>query len=419
MKPHPRTTHHTIAPSHPRTVALLISLLMSTPAIGQPARRPVLSEPFREAQDKRRVEGLTAASELTRVYDAIFDARFEQIPGLLRQTCPPARPEVCQMLDVVALWWQIQLDPFDTSRDGQFQSRADAAIAAMAAWTEREPQRAEVWFYLGGAYGARVQWRVLRGQQLAAARDGKRIKDALERALKLDPNLQDAYFGIGLYHYYADVAPAAAKLLRFLLLLPGGDRVRGMQEMLRARNAGQLLRNEADYQLHIIELWYEKRADRALELLARLRQRYPHNPHFVQRIAEVEDVYRHDAVASLRAWQSLFDAARSRQVAMPTASEIQARLGMALQLDRLNKADEAVRHLRAVVNAKPAAPFGAVAQAQLQLGQALDHLGRRSEAVAAYRAAIAAVPPGDPMKIGRAARAGLRAPARRAAPPSR
>ena len=76
---------------------------------------------------------------------------------------------------------------------------------------------------------------MLRGEQLAAARDGKRIKDALERALALDPALQDAYFGIGLYHYYADVAPAAFKMLRWLLLLPGGDRARGAARRCCAR----------------------------------------------------------------------------------------------------------------------------------------------------------------------------------------
>jgi hypothetical protein len=68
---------------------------------------------------------------------------------------------------------------------------------------------------------------VLRRERLSAARDGKRIKEALERALTLDPRLQEAYFGIGLYHYYADVAPTAAKMLRWLLLLPGGDKAQG------------------------------------------------------------------------------------------------------------------------------------------------------------------------------------------------
>jgi hypothetical protein len=173
------------------------------------------------------------------VYDAIFDARFDEVPQLLARTCPPAPAEACQLLDAVSVWWQIQLDPASVARDAQFQTHIDAALASTEAWTTREPERAEAWFYLGGAYGARAQWRVLRRERLGAARDGKRIKEALERALALDPRLQEAYFGIGLYHYYADVAPAAAKMLRWLLLLPGGDKAEGMRgDDARARACG-------------------------------------------------------------------------------------------------------------------------------------------------------------------------------------
>ena len=211
--------------------------------------------------------GLTAGPQLVRVYDAIFDARFDQVPALLTQACGPAPHEACQLLEVVGLWWQIQLDPKNRVHDDEFQIKSNAAIAAMEAWTEREPLRAEAWFYLGGAYGARAQWRVLREERLAAARDGKRIKNALEQALALDPSLTDAYFGIGLYHYYADVAPAAFRMLRWILLLPGGDRLEGMREMLRARSEGQLLQSDADYPLHLIYLWYEEQPGRALQLL--------------------------------------------------------------------------------------------------------------------------------------------------------
>ena len=167
-------------------------------------------------------------------------------------------------------------------------------MAASTAWTKREPQRAEAWFYLAGAYAPLVQWRVLRGERLAAAREGKKIKDALERTLELDPGLDDAHFGIGAYHYYAAVAPTAAKILRWLLFLPGGDRVKGLQEMLQARQRGVLLRGEADYQLHLIYLWYEQKPARALELLEGLDARYPTNPLFQRRIAEVQDEYFHD-----------------------------------------------------------------------------------------------------------------------------
>ena len=356
--------------------------------------------------------GITGGTQLARAYEAIFDARFDAIPSLLAETCPPAPMEACQLLDVVALLWQIQLDPHNPSRDAAFRTRADTAVAALDAWTRREPSRGEAWFYLGGAYGARAQFRVLRHETLAAAQDGKRIKNALERAIALDPDLQDAYFGIGLYHYYADVAPAAAKMLRWLLLLPGGNKVEGMREMLRARSAGQLLRSEADYQLHLIYLWYEKQTPRALELLRALRDRHPRNPHFLQLVAEIEDAYLKDHAASLRTWQALLDAAREDRVEFRAMTEARARLGIALQLYRLGQHEAARPHLRAVIDTNPPAPYGAVALAQLQLGYVLDRLGQRDAATTSYRAALAANPAGDPLKIAARARSGLRAPAR-------
>jgi hypothetical protein len=318
---------------------------------------------------------LTGEAQLRRVSDAIFDARFEDVPSLLGRTCPPAPAEACLLLDAVSVWWQIQLDPPNVTRDPQFQSRVEVAIASAGAWTKREPNNAEAWFYLGGGYGARAQWKVLRGERLGAARDGKRIKEALERALALDPRLQAAYFGIGLYHYYADVAPAAAKMLRWLLLLPGGDKAEGMQEMMRAREHAELLRDEADYQLHIIYLWYEKQPRRALDLLAALRDRHPRNPVFPQLIAQVQDVYFHDLPGSLGTWRSLIDAARAHRIAYSELAEMRARLGAASVLERLNENDAAMEQLRAVIAAKPLAPFGAYADAQRALTRLTARMG--------------------------------------------
>lgn len=318
--------------------------------------------------------GLTGGAQLARTYDAILDAQFDKIPALLDQTCPPAPNEACQLLDVISLWWQIQIDPANRLRDPLFKSRVDAVIDATRAWTEREPERAEAWFYLGGAYGARVQWQVLRGNQVAAARDGKRIKDALEQAIALDPNLQDAYFGIGLYHYYADVAPPAAKLLRMLMFLPGGDREQGMEEMQRTRARGQLLRGEADYQLHVLYLWYEKQPEQAMELLRDLRDRYPHNPHFAERMAEIEDTYLHDPAAALRRYETLLRLAERKTVAEPRLVAAVAHLGAARQLEQLYESDAAVTHLRAILDAVPAASPAIVAEAQHQLAAVQHHL---------------------------------------------
>ncbi len=367
-------------------------------------------------------KGLTAAGPVGRAYDAIFDARLDGPSTELASVCAPPRPsarddsapgEVCRVLEALATWWRIRLDVVDESRDQTFVAQADAAIAATEAWVGREPNRAEAWFYLGGSYAVRAQWRTARGRQLAAARDGKRIKESMERAMALDPSLQDARFGVGLYQYYADVAPSALKFLRWLLLLPGGDRVRGLRTMEETRTRAQLLRSEAAYQLHLVYLWYEQAPERALTLVQELRARHPGNPHFVEVEADLQDVHLSDFGASLRTWRGLFDAAAARKVAFPAQAAARARLGMAVQLDRLGETDLAVEQLRTLLAAKPTSPVGIGARAHVELGRALDQLGARADAMAEYRAALAALPSGDPLKTGAVARDAMRAPPNR------
>jgi tetratricopeptide (TPR) repeat protein len=359
---------------------------------------------------RRAAPPLTEATRLAAVYDLILDADFDAAATAAEQACGPAPVVACALLDVTALWWQIQLDHQSTALDAEFERRVEAAVAGADAWTASEPERAEAWFYLGAAYGARVQWLVLRAERVAAARDGRRIKDALEHALALDPSLHDARFGIGLYKYYADVAPAAARFLRFLMLLPGGDRVDGLRDMLFAREHGTLLRGEADYQLHWIYLWYEEQPQRGLAALQGLRVRYPRNPLFQQRIAEVEDQYFHDPSASLAAWQDLLASAEAERVHAAPLAAARARLGAAERLDALYETDRALELVGAVIRDEPTAPYGALAHAHLLRGRFEARMGRRAQALAAYRAALAAAPPRDPAGVAEAARDGLRRP---------
>lgn len=345
---------------------------------------------------------LHGVSALVRVYDAILDARFDAAGAELKRACAPAGPaprEACDVLAATTTWWRILLDPESRALDRRFSAEVDHAVTATEAWAAREPQNPEAHFYAGAAYAARVQWRVLREERLAAARDGKRIKQALERAIALEPDLDDAYFGIGLYQYYADVAPAAAKILRFLLMLPGGNRTEGLARMQRTRAKGALLQGEADYQLQILYLWYEKRADLALELLESLRSRYPGNPLFAAQIADVQDRYQHDVTASLASWRALRAAAQDGKVNEAALAETQARLGIARQLDVIDQTDVALEHVRAVIDARPVKPAGAIAAAYLAMGEGEDRLGHRDAAVAAYRLAIAAAAGRDPQGI--------------------
>ncbi|MEO8682717.1 MAG: hypothetical protein ABI665_26955 [Vicinamibacterales bacterium] len=308
--------------------------------------------------------GITAAPLVAKAYDNILDAAFERGPADIAAACGPAPRVACTGLEALSLWWQIQLDPASRALDPAFSAKVEAAIAEADRLTKAEPQRAEAWFYLGAAYGARAQWRVLRVERLAAARDGKRIKDALERALALDPAMHDAEFGLGMYRYYADVAPAVLKFLRWLLLLPGGDRVDGLRQVERAATEGQLVSGEAQYQIHVIYLWYENKSREALELVRGLQARYPHNPLFYQIDAEIEDVYFHNHAESLKASERLLALARARQVHRADIAEVRARLNMAIQLAALRDNARAIEQLDAIIAMAPATPAGALQRAR-------------------------------------------------------
>ncbi len=351
---------------------------------------------------------LTEGARVAAIYDQILAAHFDRADTAIRTACPPVPETACRTLAAISAWWQILLNPDSRLLDGRFNELAGAAIASGDAWTKREPRRGEAWFYLAGAYAPRVNWRVLRGERLSAARDGNTIREALEQALALDPGLRDAYFGIGLYHYYADVAPAAAKFLRWLLLLPGGDRARGLREMLQAREHGEVMKGEADYQLHLLYLWYENQPREGLRLLEELDRRYPTNPLFLQRIAEVENDYFHDYPASAAAWQRLLARAEAGDVNTSGGAEMRARLGLAAELDATFETDRAIEQLKIVAGSRTTTPYGARAQAELQLGAACDRLGDRDAVTRGYRAAIALAPEDDGHNVRERARAGLR-----------
>lgn len=260
------------------TIRALAAALACSAALLQPAAAPT--------------RGFSHPEALSRAYDAILDADFAAVPARLGDSCT-SEPVFCRVMDAAAVWWQIALDPDDRRHDAEFHRGAELAISMAEAWTSREPERAEAWFALGAALGTRAQWRVTRGERVAAARDGKRIRASLERALAIDPDMHDARFGLGLYRYYAAVAPSVLRWLRWLLLLPGGTRSEGLQQIQDASARGHIVEGEAEYQLHLIYLWYENRADDALAIVRRLQQRYPGNPLFVLAEAEIEHAYFH------------------------------------------------------------------------------------------------------------------------------
>jgi len=236
--------------------------------------------------------------------DKLMDGDFDAATEIFRQIqeSDPESP-LGYLLEADADWWKIYLtegnlidpDVFEalseatTPYDPDFERLDELAIRKAEMRIRARQDEARSYLYEGLAYGLRAQLEALRDHALATARAGKKLRNLSLAALKLDPSLEDAWFGVGLYNYFEDTLPAYVKLLRFLILLPGGDRVVGLRQMQQAMEKGQLVTSEAKF--HLAKNYsrsFDRQYARSLELLRQMQQAYPHNPLWDLLVGSVE-----------------------------------------------------------------------------------------------------------------------------------
>lgn len=196
------------------------------------------------------------------------------------------------LLEADATWWKIYLttanlidpDVFDVARsettpyDSRLEDLINVAIHRSAARLRAHQDEARNYLYEGLAYALRARLAGLRDHDLPTARAGKKMRTLLLAALKLDPNLADAYLGVGIYNYFVDTLPTIIKLLKFLIALPGGNRELGLQQLQQAADRGEFTRGEAKFYLaKDFSRGNERQYAKSLELFQQLAEEYPHN----------------------------------------------------------------------------------------------------------------------------------------------
>jgi tetratricopeptide (TPR) repeat protein len=241
-----------------------------------------------------------AVRGMNKLMDGDFDAATEIFRQI--QKSDPESP-LGYLLEADANWWKIYLteanlidpDVFEalseatTPYDVDFRRLDELAVHKAETRLHAHQDEARSYFYEGMAYGLRARLEALRDRALGTARAGKKLRNLSLAALKLDPNLNDAWFGVGLYNYFVDTLPIYVKMLRFLILLPGGDRHVGLRQIQQAMEKGQLVNAEARFHLaknysRLIDRQYV----RSLELLGQMEQQYPHNPLWKLLVGSVE-----------------------------------------------------------------------------------------------------------------------------------
>jgi predicted Zn-dependent protease len=197
------------------------------------------------------------------------------------------------LLEAEALWWNIYceslerkyntLDAWTTRRgpeDAAYLALADKA-ARLAESAIARQDTAEMELYAGMGYMLRARLVGLRNEKRATARAGVAARNHLLRCLQLDPNMADAYAGLGLYNYYVDTLSAFAKILRFFMGIPGGDKREGLRQLETAMAKGELTRVEARFYTAKNLRNYDEDYARATEVAAPLVLEFPNNPLFL------------------------------------------------------------------------------------------------------------------------------------------
>jgi tetratricopeptide (TPR) repeat protein len=236
----------------------------------RPAEPPPVSD---EAVFNRLAdEGLAALYNLD--YDGA-EAKFREM-----ETRFPDNPLSLYAVST-ELWWELtnEFDEKNPSMERDFLAAADRAAAAARAYIKRtgDPD-GRGHLCLGGALGLKARWEAIQGQWLSAYSNGKKAFKLQEKAIAINPNMYDAYLGVGIFHYYAATLSSVVKVLAHFIF--GGNKQQGLDEIRLSMEKGRFSRTAAQLFMVGILINNEKDPPAALALLQEGRREFPRSPFF-------------------------------------------------------------------------------------------------------------------------------------------
>ncbi|MCI0698101.1 tetratricopeptide repeat protein [candidate division KSB1 bacterium] len=189
------------------------------------------------------------------------------------------------VLKSVVYYYRYLFDQSTTEIEKQFIKLAKTGIDRAHKRLAKDQNNIEALFYAGTAH---IYLAALHGEQgnwLQAFWNGKKGIQYLNRTVEIDSTYYDAYFGLGVYHNYADVMPKLVKTASRLIGVEG-DRRQGLYELKLAAEKGIYARAEAAYFLGKIYAYMEKDHQKAFECFRFLSTLYPKNAGFLLDLGE-------------------------------------------------------------------------------------------------------------------------------------
>lgn len=278
-------------------------------------------------------------------------------------------------------WWRISSYVLETDPKecAAFLESVDNCIKLSEQMIKNGDPSGEGHLVLGGALGLLGRYQATNRQWMSAYFGGKKAYKHLSKALKINPELKDAYMGKGIFDYFVATLPAVVRTLAFVG--QGGDPKVGLAELEEAANNGIYSRTPSKLFLTQIYTESEKTPEKALEILNSLRQDHPKSP-FIH-LMKIIGLYNVGQTEELLTDAMDFE----KNVEMKIYSSdfsCEAYFGMALANFKVKKWKEAAQYFTMAQTAgnenNPWRTWAA-----LYLGYCHDAMGQRDEAVKQYK----------------------------------
>ena len=223
-------------------------------------------------------------SYLQQAIDKAFNLETTSAIALLKKALElePENPAGYAYLAILHLFfYEMSYDLETRKKDQEAIVRyVSEALSRGEKRVETNSKDSEAYLAMALAKIAKVNLAVHEKRYLVMAQETSNIWNYLEKASAAEPNNFDIYFLMGLLHYHIDHLPGFTRFASSLLIT-SGDSQKGLKEIELAAQKGDLLQTIAQTELQSDYLIFEKKPQRALPVILKLRKEYPSNYNFL------------------------------------------------------------------------------------------------------------------------------------------
>jgi tetratricopeptide (TPR) repeat protein len=256
---------------------------------------------------------------------------------------------------------------------------------------EKGDENPKLLLYRGWAWMSKAYVRSMTRDLFSAGRDAKKGKKDLDAYLAANPDDPTAKGLLGAFLYFADTIPGAFKFLSKMLMLPTGDREKGLDYLRAAIEDGGFLATDWKLILYNVYFYFEGRFEEGLAGLQAMSRSYPEYGRTAIPLA----ASRPYAPSMAARNEELVDHTVDRMYGAPHR-EVDWNALYLVQLFRaygdryLSRSRITETRLRSIIHESPRHPDWVPASARLELGRLYASRGQRDEAVSLFQSVAAA-----------------------------